>query len=314
MKDMDPEDPEIVILLALYNGAENIGAQLQSIARQTYDNWSLIVSDDGSGDDGPEIVRQFSKENPDKKITLVSGPKAGFVKNFLSLLAQCDPNASYVALSDQDDVWLNNKLEQAIVTLQKLPENTSTLYCSRTYIWNEQQQTQTLSGLFPRPPGFQNALVQNIASGNTMVINQGTLKMLQDACAKSVGTTCHDWWIYQMVSGSGGLIVYDTEAFIKYRQHANNLIGANNTTVASVSRIRLMLRGRFQAWNTNNIAVLQANEQMLTVENRATLKQFVSAREKWVLPRIAGLYKSGIHRQTLKGNIGLVVAALIGKI
>ncbi len=314
MSDINPEDHEVIILLALYNGAKNIDAQLQSIVRQTHENWSLIVSDDGSDDAGLEIVREFCIDNPNKKITLVNGPKSGFVKNFLSLLTTPDPNTPYVALSDQDDVWLENKLERAIAALQKSPKNSPALYCSRTYIWNEMLETNTLSGLFSKPPCFQNALVQNIASGNTMVINQIALDMLQKACPISVDTTCHDWWIYQMVSGAGGLIIYDAEAFIKYRQHANNLIGANNTTLSSLFRIGLMLKGHFKSWNTCNIAVLQANDQRLTLENRAILKQFASAREKWALPRMVGLYKSGIHRQTLKGNLGLVLAALLGKI
>ena len=314
MADTQIESPKVTILLALYNGAQNIEAQLQSISRQTHSNWSLIVSDDGSTDQGPEIVREFCKDNPDKEITLIDGPKSGFVRNFLSLLSAADPNAAFVALSDQDDIWLKNKLERAITILQKLPACTPTLYCSRTCIWNDQLETTSLSILFPKAPSFHNALVQNIASGNTMVINHAALKMLQMTCAVSVETACHDWWIYQMISGAGGKVIYDTEAFIKYRQHGGNLIGANNTTLASLSRVGLMMKGYFKSWNTRNIAALQASERWLTPENRAVLEQFAAARSTWLLPRILGIYKSGIHRQTLKGNIGLILAVLIRKI
>lgn len=308
------EDQDVVILLALYNGGKHIQAQLQSIAHQSYDNWSLIISDDGSDDDGPEIVRQFCADHPDKKITLIDGPKNGFVRNFLSLLNAVDPKASFVAFSDQDDIWLEGKLERAINALQKLPEKTCALYCGRTHVWNDRLETSSLSVLFSKPPGFKNALVQNIAGGNTMVINQPALKMLKAACAVSVDTACHDWWVYQMVSGAGGMVIYDTEAFIKYRQHTDNLIGANNTTLASLSRIGLMMKGSFQAWNTRNITALQASDQWLTPENRIVLEQFSVARNRWFLPRIIGIYKSGIHRQTLKGNIGLALTVLIGKI
>lgn len=305
---------EATILLALYNGAKNIDAQLQSIAHQTYDKWSLIISDDGSTDQGPEIVRQFCKDHPDKKITLIDGPRKGFVSNFLSLLSATDPSAAFVALSDQDDIWLEDKIEHAITALRKFSKETPALYCSRTCIWNEHLETSSLSTLFPKPPSFQNALVQNIASGNTMVFNNAALEMLQAASPTSADTACHDWWIYQMVSGAGGSVIYDTEAFIKYRQHSDNLIGANNTTRASLSRVGMMMKGYFKSWNTRNIATLQANDKWLTPESRAVLAQFVAARNAWLLPRIIGIYKSGIHRQTLKGNIGLILAVLIGKI
>ncbi|MBL4750109.1 MAG: glycosyltransferase family 2 protein [Amylibacter sp.] len=314
MSDAKSKDSEVIILLALYNGAKNIEAQLQSIARQTHKEWSLIVSDDGSVDQGPEIVRQFCKAHPDKKITLMEGPKSGFVANFLALLSVANPNAPFIALSDQDDIWLEGKIERAITMLRKLPEDTPALYCSRTCIWNEHLEASSLSTLFPKPPSFQNALVQNIASGNTMVFNNTTLEMLQAASPTSADTACHDWWIYQMVSGAGGAVIYDTAAFIKYRQHSENLIGANNTTRASLSRVGMMMKGYFKSWNTRNIATLQANDKWLTPESRAVLAQFVVARNTWLLPRIIGIYKSGINRQTLKGNIGLILAVLMGKI
>jgi glycosyltransferase involved in cell wall biosynthesis len=309
-----PEDLEITILLALYNGAKNLEMQLQSIAYQTYNKWSLIVSDDGSIDQGPKIVRQFCNRHPDKKITLIDGPKKGFVFNFLSLLSAADPNAAFIALSDQDDIWAEDKIERAILKLRKFPAGTPALYCSRMHIWNDHSEASSLSTLFPKPPSFQNALVQNIASGNTMVFNNAALEILQSTGPLSADTACHDWWIYQMISGAGGRVIYDTEAFIKYRQHDGNLIGANNTVRALLSRIGMVITGYFKSWNTRNIAALQANDKWLTSESRAVLAQFAAARKTWLLPRIFGMYKSGIHRQTLMGNMGLLLAVLIGKI
>lgn len=314
MNDTLPEDLEVTILLALYNGAKNINAQLQSIVGQTYGNWSLVVSDDGSTDQGLKIVRQFCKDHPDKKITLIEGPKKGFVFNFLSLLSVADPSTSFVALSDQDDVWLEDKIERAIMMLQNIPESTPALYCSRMCIWNDYLETSSLSTLFPKPPSFKNALVQNIASGNTMVFNRTALEILQAVGPTSANTACHDWWIYQMISGAGGAVIYDTEAFIKYRQHGGNLIGANNTVRAYLLRVSMMLKGYFKSWNKRNITALQANDKWLTPESRVVLAQFAVARNTWLLPRAIGIYKSGIHRQTLMGNIGLVLAVLMGKI
>ena len=76
----------VLIGLALYQGAEHIAAQLDSIARQTHDDWRLVVSDDGSQDAGPRILRDFAATRPPGQVELVEGPRRGATQNFLSLL------------------------------------------------------------------------------------------------------------------------------------------------------------------------------------------------------------------------------------
>lgn len=305
---------EVTILLALYNGAKNIEAQLQSFIRQSHTHWSLIISDDGSTDAGPDIIRQFCGDHPEHKIRLIEGPKQGYVKNFLSLIDTADIDTDFISLSDQDDVWLEDKLERAIVHLDKLEANTPALYGSRTMVCDDTLKTKSLTTLFKRPPSFQNALVQNIIGGNTMVINQQALRMLKEITQFSTGTTCHDWWIYQMVSGVGGTVIYDTKPSLMYRQHAGNLIGANTTTLASLARLNLILNNRFKTWNGQNISALVACKDWLTPDNRAVLDHFAAARKKPLFARLIGFYKSGVYRQSLVGNLALIFASFMGKV
>src|SRR5690606_30966376 len=98
------------------------------------------------------------------------------------------------------------------------------------------------------------------------------------------------------------------------RQHDTNLVGMNSTWAARLVRMRMLWQGRFRRWNDENIAALRSIKEHLTPANREILDRFASAREMSLLPRLLGLKRSGIYRQTLLGNLGLVVAAIFNKI
>ena len=309
-----PAPDTVCILLALHNGAKNLEAQLDSYSSQSHAAWSLIVSDDGSTDAGPNIVRGFAKQHPNRDIRQVEGPGKGFAANFLSLLRAVDPQVPFAALSDQDDVWLENKLKRAVSALLALPGDRPALYCSRTYICDDTLHSNGMSPLFKKPPGFENALVQNIAGGNTMVVNRVGLDLLQAASPLAAGAVCHDWWMYQMITGAGGTVIYDAKPSLKYRQHEDNLIGANNTTRASLSRLKAMMQGTFADWNSRNIATLRACDAFLTPKNRSLLERFARGRSQNPWGRVQTIRTSGIYRQTTRGHTALLMAALLGKI
>ncbi len=310
----DAQDAHVKILLALYNGAPNLDEQLDSFVAQTHRNWSLLVSDDGSVDAGLDIVRRFARRAPEHDINLTAGPRKGFARNFLHLLQQAGEDCACVALSDQDDVWLPEKIADGVSALARVPQGLPGLYCSRTMICDSRLAPQRPSPLFCHPPGFRNALVQNIAGGNTMVLNRAALDILQAAAAEVGNIVAHDWWIYQMVSGAGGQVIYDAKPGLLYRQHAGNQIGANDTIRASMRRARMMLGGRFSAWNTINIRALMASAHRLTLENRDLLTRFGKARQDPLPHRIAQLRRLRVYRQTRRGNAGLWLAALINRI
>jgi glycosyltransferase involved in cell wall biosynthesis len=302
----------VAILLALYNGAGRLADQLQSYLDQTHDDWSLLVSDDGSSDSSNALVSQFAVQNPERQVQLLKGPRKGFAANFLSLLCAAGPHAPFAALSDQDDVWLPGKLERAVRTLAALPQGTPAIYCSRSLICDAELRERRISRPVPRPPGFANALVQNVAAGNTMLLNRAALDLVQAASKEVRALVSHDWWIYQLITGAGGQVVHDDEPSLLYRQHSANLIGANDSTLASLWRMKLVFEGRFRKWNDLNIAALRASAHRLTPENRELLERFSRARRRPVLRRLGDLRRCGVYRQSLRGNVAMWIAAIYG--
>ena len=114
---MSKNSGTVAILLGTRNGAEYLSEQLDSFRKQTYKNWSLWASDDGSTDQTREIIGDFIA-SPEINGSLLYGPQQGFCANFMSLVANPEIQAAYYAFSDQDDVWLEDKLARAVDWLQ----------------------------------------------------------------------------------------------------------------------------------------------------------------------------------------------------
>jgi hypothetical protein len=109
-------------------------------------------------------------------------------------------------------------------------------------------------------------------------------------------------------------VFYDPIPTVRYRQHDSNLVGMNSSWPTRFVRIRKLFQGYFRILNDKHIQELHRLHSKLTPENRRILDQFVIARNGSLLPRLIGLKKSGIHRQTLLGNLGLIAAAIFKKI
>ena len=308
-----PALPKVAILLCTYHGQQYLADQMDSFAAQSYPNWVVWASDDGSQDDTHTILETCRDKWGDDRLSIHFGPAEGFVANFLSLTCNANIQADYYAYSDQDDIWEADKLQRAVDWLNTVPRDVPALYCTRTRLVDAENREIGLSPLFGKPPSFANALMQNVGGGNTMVFNDAARKLLCEA-GQDVNVITHDWWTYLVVTGCGGNVFYDVYPSLRYRQHGCNLVGMNSSWPARFIRMRMLWQGRFRDLNDRHINALQRIRHKLTPENKRILDQFAIARDLNILPRLFGLKKSGIYRQTLLGNLGLVAAAVFKKI
>lgn len=301
---MNTKNPHIAILLCTYNGEEFLLQQLLSYLDQSHKNWSLWVSDDGSNDNTIPILQKFKAEHPEKSIEILSGPRSGFCKNFMSLLCNESIAAEYYALSDQDDVWMPGKLETALEQINFASE--AVVYGGRTALIDDNGDGIGLSPLFAKPPSFRNALVQSIMGGNTMVLNQKAMELIRDCGI--VDVVSHDWWIYLAITGSGGKAIYDEIPQILYRQHSANIVGSNNGIRSKISRLERLFAKDFRGWNDRHISVLSTNINLLTAENQDVLNKFMVARKKIGFAPIAFIWREKIYRQTRFDQCALFIA------
>jgi glycosyltransferase involved in cell wall biosynthesis len=275
----------------------------------------LIVSDDGSQDATREILADFAASDPGFAVDILDGPRRGGAQNFLHLLAALPPDAGAVALSDQDDVWLPEKLARGMRLLAgQVPADQPGLLGGRSYVCDAVLENRRPSPMPRRAPSFRHALVQNFAGGNTMILNRAGASLLREAATEAGRVVVHDWWIYQMISGVGGTVLFDEEPLLLYRQHGANQIGANSGGRAKLRRMRWMLRGRFRRWNAINLAALRASAHRFPPENRALLEDFARLQRAGLMDRLAILRRIGLYRQGLEGTLSLWLAAVLGRI
>ena len=303
----------VAIFMSTYNGQQFLAEQLQSIEQQAHRNWRVLLSDDGSSDDTLLIAKQFQQQWGNDRLLIRQGPKQGFCLNFLSMA--CDPiiKADYYAFSDQDDVWMADKLARALAYFESVSEpSLPRVYCGRTQNVDEQLNSLGYSPLFALPRSFRNALVQSIAGGNTMVFNQAAKELIEQAGLLKV--VSHDWWLYQLIKGAGGVVFYDPEPSILYRQHANGLVGANLSIGARYDRFIFAINGGFKQWNTINYEALCSVKHLLTKDSRDILRLFGAFRGAKFKDRVRLLEVCGLYRQTWQGTISLWLATLINKV
>lgn len=301
-------EPELGILLCTYNGARYLADQLESIALQTYVGWTLMISDDGSTDRTLEIAGNF-KDAHQARVRLVEGPRMGFAQNFMFLAKNPSFKARLWAFCDQDDVWEPDKLARAVEVLNEVPSDTPALYCSRTTLVDSEGTLLGPSPLSTVAPSFKNALVQNIASGNTMVFNEAARQLLVEANDASIHF--HDWLLYLVVTGCGGKVYYDTRPGVRYRQHGGNIVGYMAGLKGYLARAGIMFRGEFSSSIDGNLKAISHIKASLTDANRQVMEAFTQLRFRGMPYRFAAIRRLGIVHQN---PLAIFLAVLFNKL
>jgi glycosyltransferase involved in cell wall biosynthesis len=292
--------PVITLLLSTFNGERFLHAQLDSFVAQSHQDWVLYWRDDGSDDATLAIMRDFAAglgagrcvESPS------SGPHLGACESFLTLLAEC-ATAEMVAFADQDDVWLPEKLRRAADHLAASGSRPA-LYCARQLLVDEALACAKLSVAHSHAPDFPASLTQNIANGNTLVMNAAAAALVA-TMGRPEGTV-HDWWSYIVVSACGGDIIFDEQPQVLYRLHNNNLIGcARPLPARAVAAIR---RGPtiFMTIMRRHADMLAAQANRLTPQARQDLKIIQRALHGGFFRRLAALRCPRFRRRTLLEN------------
>ena len=212
---------KVQILLSAYNGEKYIRTQLDSILAQTWENLEILVRDDGSSDQTLSILSEYEAKHPNVKV--YREENIGLVQSFLKLLTYSD--ADYIGFSDQDDYWLPEKVERAAEKLS--PCTGPALYCSNQKLVDD--DLKELPGeTVPEPqPGFGNAVIESMCTGCTVLMNR-ELRDIVVGKGIPAHAIWHDWWCY-MVATYLGTMIFDKNAYILYRQHADNELGSSRS-------------------------------------------------------------------------------------
>lgn len=222
----------IDILMATYNGEKYIRDQLDSIINQTFTDWTLFISDDYSNDKTMDILKLYQRKYPNKIIIHNNDSSVRSAKdNFFNLIKYV--KNKYVMFSDQDDIWLPDKIEVTLREMKKMEElygsNIPLLVHTDLCVVDADLRMIDKSLLHMQDINYNrntlsNLLVSNIVTGCTMMVNDQIIALLG---RKPDYYIMHDWWL-GMVAAAFGKIGFINKATILYRQHEHNCEGAKN--------------------------------------------------------------------------------------
>lgn len=295
----------VCVLLSLNNGAALLPDQLGALAAQSHQNWSLIISDDGSTDSWQATVTQFAESTARGKTWIMGGMRRGHQRNFLSLALAAGPSVPFVAFCDQRDVWFTDKLANAVEQLGAVPDNTPGLYCSRQVICNRDFDGQMFSENPKRDLTFQNALVQDPLSLGTVVLNRCALDLVQDTIRHIRDQAKFDGWVFQLIAGAGGEIIYD-ETPSQFHRRFRSKPTRRNSRLQRLQPVRTCTAAR--------LAALHRSRHWLTPTACNTLDQFAIAQKARLPRRLAALRRSGVYGQTRRGTFSLWAAAALNRL
>lgn len=227
---------DISVLIATFNGSKYLNDQIDSVFNQRGLNTKLYISDDNSTDNTLDLIRSYKN-----KISLLKcdQKRKGPGLNFYNLILNVPVETEYYALCDQDDIWLNGKLIEAISVLKKnkadgyscsfIPFDNSGIINS--FSLNTKQKNYDFYFQTPGP-------------GCTFVITKKLLLDFRDFLIYKKNYTkfeWHDWLLYAFARFNKYKWYIDDRKFLKYRQHTENYVGYNNGVKAKLLRIKRIL-------------------------------------------------------------------------
>ncbi len=289
--------PPAAILLSVYNGEAFLNQQLDSFLAQSETNWCLYWRDDGSQDASRAIMLSFQEHRGQGRCVEIDDVPGNIgVARSYAMLLDSAPRDALIAFADQDDVWVPQKLVWAREKLAGV--SGPALYCARQFLTDEGLEVLGPSLPLRRTPDFHAALIQNIATGHTVVLNTEAVALVSPILPPE--GVLHDWWSYVLVLGSGGAVVFDERCVSLYRQHRRNAVGVERSIV--VRGLRALRRGptAFMALLVALVTRLQDAEctQALTPDARAFLLRLQSVLEKGFMARLSFLLaERGFIRQ-----------------
>lgn len=303
------------ILMATYNGEKYLKQQIDSILEQTYEDWKIIIHDDGSSDNTLDIVKEYVMKYPEKILWIDDKISTGGAKNnFFHLFQHAD--APYIMLSDQDDVWQKDKIKNAVAEIKsaekKYGQDIPLLGHSDLKVVDEKLNIMNISffdmqRLNFKKSGLAAMLVQNNITGCTTIFNQCLKNMCKEMPEEAI---MHDWWL-GLVANAFGKVFFMDNNDIQYRQHGNNTEGAKNlkspTYLLKKFFKKKEMKDSLLFTYKQAVGFKRVFDKQLDDKNREILDAYISLENLGKLKKLKLMKKYGFIKTGLVRMIGQIM-------
>ena len=313
MRYSKEENTIISVLLSAFNGDAFIQEQVESIVKQNFNSFNIIIRDDGSKNSNYEFTKNISdKYNIPIIVDDKNDENMGSVKSYNRLL--CQSKSDYICFSDQDDVWEKDKLFHSFNRMKKLEKKYGShmpiLVHSDLVVCDQHLRMINHSfinyiKLDPSKKSLNYLLVQNNVTGCTMIINRAlkekSMPIPKSACV-------HDWW-FALVASLFGIIDFINIPTVFYRQHSGNQIGAKKYGIGFLLNLfkkRELLKNEFHASVQQAATFYHRYKGELNTEQKEMLLALVNIEKEKYIRRANVILKYRFFKQDLLRTIGLI--------
>jgi len=305
-------NPLVDISLATHNGAAYLMDFLGSLESQDASGWRLLARDDGSTDGTLSLLSGFARNRAGTAI-LRTSPTEGAIRNFAEVLAAS--SAPYIMPADQDDIWLPHRIRTCVDGIRALEglHGTGTPALFFTDLEVVDENLHTICGSFWRHEGLspddglrlERLVVRNVSPGCAMIVNRA---LMNAALPLPPEALMHDWWL-MMVACAVGVMAYDVDTTVKYRQHSANVLGARRRSVGARLR-RFMLEGQkvgaiVRATQQQAGALLERHRGLMDERSSRTLSAYCNADQHSPAAHRLACLRAGIRSNGLLSTVGL---------
>lgn len=296
---------KVVVLMSTYNGEKYLKEQIDSILNQSIKNIELIIRDDGSKDSTRKILREYSEEND--RIKVIFGENIGVEKSYRELL-KYSVEADYFAFCDQDDIWLDNKIEKAIEEMNVI-KNEPVLYYSEVKAVNNNMEiilTSHYTGIDTLGSSFNTTPV----IGCTVLFNN-ILKRYIEKYGIAENIIMHDLYMYRLCLAIGGHIIHDKNSYIMYRQHENNVVG-----ISSSSLKKLKIYDKFKKTRrTMAKDILELYGKYISDDNKQILNKVAKFNDKMsFIEKLAYIFDKRFKSKKTRSDLKFIYDVFNNKI
>lgn len=237
--------PKIAVLLTVCNGVKWLLEQINSILMQKNVEVTIYISVDESNDDSEQFCLELSKDENRIIVLPSAGVFGSAAANFFRLIRETNlAQYDFTCFADQDDIWLENKLSVAI---DKIKQSHSDAYSSNVNAFWSNGKTKLINK--SQPQKAYDYIFESAGPGCTFVLKNNLAieiqKHLKENSLRAQKIELHDWFVYAFARSNGYKWIIDDQPYMLYRQHANNIVGANVGLKSILNRWSKLREGWF---------------------------------------------------------------------
>lgn len=307
---MDLRDKNVLVMMSTYNGELYITDQIHSIMNQK-SNCRIVlrIRDDGSKDKTCEIIKKLQIDYGDR-IELVEGQNLGYNGSFFELIKTAE-GYDYYAFSDQDDVWMEEKVQTAVEWMEKesLVYNGPVLYASTSYLVEDDLIPYGTTRKQQRKFTLYNTIVQNICPGHNQFMNEKLVEIVKSKIANAE-VYVYDSWVTNLAM-LFGRILFNNDPQTYYRQHNLNQLGAGAGSMKQLmTSIKHSKAGHGLKYRRQIESFVELNKDDMDKTELKELLYFINS--KTFFTRFLFAIRTKLHRQKRIESIAFRCAIIFG--